>query len=41
LGGQLAPLEIDEGVKTSVQLALLHEDGPTGGFYHMEEKLPW
>lgn len=41
MGGELAPLELKEGVKTSVHLALLPEDGPTGGFYHLEESLPW
>lgn len=41
MGGELAPLELEEGVKTSVLLALLPEDGPTGGFYHLEEPLPW
>lgn len=30
-----------EGAETSVQLATLPEDGPTGGFYHRGQKLPW
>jgi len=41
MGGESAPLELKEGVKTSVRLALLPENGPTGGFYHLEESLPW
>lgn len=41
LGGPAAPLEVSEGGKTSVQLALLLEDGPTGGFFHLGESLPW
>ncbi|GET92627.1 short chain dehydrogenase, putative [Leishmania tarentolae] len=30
-----------EGAETSVWLATLPADGPTGGFYHRSEKLPW
>jgi NAD(P)-dependent dehydrogenase (short-subunit alcohol dehydrogenase family) len=41
MGGEGAMLEIEDGVKTSVQLATLAEDGPTGGFFHMGETLPW
>jgi len=41
MGGEGAMLEIEDGVKTSVQLATLPEDGPTGGFFHMGETLPW
>jgi len=41
MGGSDAPLEIPDGAKTSVQLALLPSDGPTGGYYHLGEKLPW
>jgi NAD(P)-dependent dehydrogenase (short-subunit alcohol dehydrogenase family) len=35
MGTDAAPMEIPEGSKTGVQLALLGEDGPTGGFYHV------
>ena len=31
MGGSAAPLEITEGGKTSVQLATLPDNGPTGG----------
>ena len=41
LGGSAAPLSLSEGGKTSVQLATLLEDGPTGGYFHLGEPLPW
>jgi NAD(P)-dependent dehydrogenase (short-subunit alcohol dehydrogenase family) len=41
MGTDAAPMEIPDGAKTSVQLATLPEDGPTGGFFHMGETLPW
>jgi NAD(P)-dependent dehydrogenase (short-subunit alcohol dehydrogenase family) len=41
MGGPNAPMEITEGGKTSVQLATLPADGPSGGFFHLGERLPW
>ncbi len=41
MGGAGATLEIEEGGKTSTQLATLAEDGPTGGFFHLGKPLPW
>ncbi len=41
MGGPSAPMELSEGGKTSVQLATLPDDGPTGGFFHLGEPLPW
>jgi NAD(P)-dependent dehydrogenase (short-subunit alcohol dehydrogenase family) len=41
MGGEGAPMEIVDGAKTSVELATLGEDGPTGGFFHMGNTLPW
>jgi len=41
LGGQDAPLDVSEGAKTAVRLALLPADGPTGGYFHDSERLPW
>ena len=41
MGTDAAPMEIPDGAKTSVQLALLSADGPTGGYFHMAEALPW
>ena len=41
LGGAGAPMEIVDGAKTSVRLATLADDGPTGGYFHMGDTLPW
>jgi len=41
LGGPAAPVEVSEGGRTSVQLATLPDDGPTGGYFHLGERLPW
>jgi NAD(P)-dependent dehydrogenase (short-subunit alcohol dehydrogenase family) len=41
MGGPAAPLEVSEGGKTSVQLATLPDDGPTGGYFHLGQPLPW
>ncbi len=41
MGGEAAPMEIVDGAKTSVQLALLGEDGPSGAYIHLGETLPW
>ena len=41
MGGEGAPMELIEGAKTSVQLATLPADGPSGGFFHLGERLPW
>ena len=41
MGGTAAPMELSEGGKTSVQLATLPDDGPTGGFFHLGQPLPW
>jgi NAD(P)-dependent dehydrogenase (short-subunit alcohol dehydrogenase family) len=41
LGGEGAPMEIVDGAKTSVRLATLADDGPTGGYYHLNDALPW
>jgi NAD(P)-dependent dehydrogenase (short-subunit alcohol dehydrogenase family) len=41
MGGSAAPMEVSEGGKTSVQLATLPDDGPTGGYFHLGEPLPW
>lgn len=31
----------EEGARTAVALALLDDDGPTGGFFHAGKELPW
>lgn len=41
MGGSAAQLDAADGAKTSVALALLPEDGPTGGFFHLGQPLPW
>lgn len=41
LGGAEAPMNVVDGAKTAVTLATLPADGPTGGFFHLGERLPW
>jgi NAD(P)-dependent dehydrogenase (short-subunit alcohol dehydrogenase family) len=41
MGGDGAMMEIVDGAKTSVALATLADDGPTGGYFHMGKPLPW
>ncbi|HXB60185.1 MAG TPA: SDR family oxidoreductase [Candidatus Acidoferrales bacterium] len=41
MGGEGANLDISEGSKTSAMLATLPDDGPTGGYFHLGQKLPW
>jgi NAD(P)-dependent dehydrogenase (short-subunit alcohol dehydrogenase family) len=41
MGGAEAPMELADGSKTSVALATLPADGPTGGYFHLGKPLPW
>ena len=41
MGTDAAPMEIPDGAKTSVALALLGPDGPSGRFIHLGQELPW
>ncbi len=41
MGGSNATLEVEDGAKTSVDLALIDADGPDGRFIHMGRELPW
>lgn len=41
MGGPGAHLEVSDGAKTSVQLATLPQNGPTGGYFFMGDTLPW
>ncbi|MBI1861396.1 MAG: SDR family oxidoreductase [Deltaproteobacteria bacterium] len=41
MGGCGAPLSVEQGAKTLVQLATLNASGPTGGFFHMGKRLDW
>ncbi|TYT26637.1 SDR family oxidoreductase [Luteimonas viscosa] len=40
-GEQRGELEVPDGARTSVRLALIDDDGPNGGFYYLDEVLPW
>lgn len=41
MGGAGAQLELADGAKTSVELATLPADGPTGSYQHLGKTLPW
>lgn len=41
LGSDAAPMNVTDGAKTSVELALLGNDGPTGKYIHLGQELPW
>ena len=41
MGTDAAPMEIPDGAKTSVALATLGADGPSGRFIHLGNELPW
>jgi NAD(P)-dependent dehydrogenase (short-subunit alcohol dehydrogenase family) len=41
LGTEHAPLDVGVGAQTSVRLATLDADGPNGGYFHLEQTLPW
>jgi len=41
MGGSEAPMPISEGGKTSAALATLPDDGPSGGYFHLAQPLPW
>jgi NAD(P)-dependent dehydrogenase (short-subunit alcohol dehydrogenase family) len=41
MGGEGATMEITDGAKTSVALATLGEDGPSGTYLHLGQTLPW
>jgi NAD(P)-dependent dehydrogenase (short-subunit alcohol dehydrogenase family) len=41
MGGPNAPMQLVDGAKTSVALATLGADGPSGGYFHMGQPLRW
>jgi NAD(P)-dependent dehydrogenase (short-subunit alcohol dehydrogenase family) len=41
LGGEEAIMDVEEGAQTTVRLATLSPDGPTGKFFHFNQELPW
>ena len=34
-------ITVPEGARTSVKLALIDADGPNGGYFHLDQVLPW
>lgn len=38
---QNGELEVADGARTSVRLALIDDAGPTGGYFYLDEVLPW
>ena len=41
LGGPNAPMDVKDSYKTSLRLATLSEDGPSGGLFHEDDIIPW
>jgi NAD(P)-dependent dehydrogenase (short-subunit alcohol dehydrogenase family) len=41
MGGSAAPRSVEEGADTAVWLAMLPDDGPTGGFFRDRKPIPW
>jgi NAD(P)-dependent dehydrogenase (short-subunit alcohol dehydrogenase family) len=41
MGGAAAPMELVDGAKSSVSMALIGSDGPNGSFTHLGRTLPW
>ena len=41
LGGPNAPMDVKDSYKTSLRLATLDSDGPSGGLFHENDKIPW
>lgn len=41
MGGADAPRTVEEGADTPVWLAMLPDDGPTGGFFENRQPKPW
>ena len=41
MGGASAPMELSDGAKSGVEMALLGPDGPNGSFTHLGKTLPW
>ena len=41
MGGSAAPRSVQQGVETTVWLATLPDDGPTGGYFHDRRSIAW
>lgn len=40
-GEQRGELDVPDGARTSVKLALIDDNGPNGGYFYLDEALPW
>jgi NAD(P)-dependent dehydrogenase (short-subunit alcohol dehydrogenase family) len=41
MGGAAAPMELKDGAKSGVAMAMIGPDGPNGSFTHLGQTLPW
>eukprot|EP00796_Vickermania_ingenoplastis_P011944 gene11944-8219_t len=41
MGGAMAPLSVEEGTETTLYLATLPSNGPTGGYFYKKDRVPW
>lgn len=41
MGGEGAPMELVDGARSSVEMALIDQSGPSGGFFHMGVHMRW
>ena len=41
MGGEQATMSAEDGARTAVKYAILGKDGPTGGFFFLDARLPW
>ncbi len=41
MGSLHADMDIEEGARTAIRYASLDADGPTGGFFFLDDRLPW
>ena len=41
MNGGEGMMDIPDGARTSVRLALVGADGPQGGYFHLDDTLPW
>lgn len=41
MGSDQADLSDEEGALTAIRYATLADDGPTGGFFYLDQRLPW
>jgi NAD(P)-dependent dehydrogenase (short-subunit alcohol dehydrogenase family) len=41
MGGRSAPRSVEQGVQTTIWLAMLPDDGPTGGFFRDRRSIAW